>query len=104
MVLSVVAAVLLVAGCGSVGYSEGTGDRQRGKELFTEKCGSCHTLANAGTKGQIGPNLDVLRPGYAQVEAKVKNGGGRMPAFRGRLSAQEIRDIAAFVATQAGSP
>ena len=51
-------AALLGAGCGSVGHSEGTGDRAKGKELFTQKCGSCHTLADAGTQGQIGPNLD----------------------------------------------
>ena len=76
-----------------------------GRSVFAQAgCSTCHTLKAAGATGQIGPNLDVLRPGYAQVEAKVKNGGGRMPAFRGRLSAQEIRDIAAFVATQAGSP
>lgn len=76
-----------------------------GKSVFAQTgCSTCHTLKAAGATGQIGPDLDVLRPSYAQVEAKVKNGGGGMPAFRGRLSAQEIRDIAAFVATQAGSP
>ena len=56
--VAVVTAALFAAGCGSVGYSEGTGDRTKGKELFIQKCGSCHTLADAGTKGQIGPNLD----------------------------------------------
>jgi mono/diheme cytochrome c family protein len=56
--LAVVTAALFAAGCGSVGFSEGTGDQTRGKELFVAKCGSCHTLADAGTKGQIGPNLD----------------------------------------------
>ncbi|MGZ8716537.1 MAG: c-type cytochrome, partial [Gaiellaceae bacterium] len=55
---SIAAAGLLLAGCGGVGYSEGTGDRANGKELFTQKCGSCHTLADAGTAGQVGPNLD----------------------------------------------
>ena len=43
---------------GRSGSPEGTGDRAKGKELFIQKCGSCHTLADAGTKGQIGPNLD----------------------------------------------
>ena len=57
-VFGIAVAALFAAGCGSVGYSEGTGDKAKGKELFTQKCGSCHTLANAGTKGQIGPNLD----------------------------------------------
>ena len=30
----------------------------KGQQLFTQKCGSCHTLTGAGTNGDIGPNLD----------------------------------------------
>lgn len=76
-----------------------------GKTVFARAgCATCHTLKAAGATGQIGPNLDDLRPGYARVQAKVKNGGGGMPAFNGQLSEQEIRDVAAFVATRAGSP
>ena len=52
-------AALAGSGCGAVGLSEaGEGNASSGKTLFTQKCGSCHTLADAGTKGQIGPNLD----------------------------------------------
>jgi mono/diheme cytochrome c family protein len=76
-----------------------------GESVFAQAgCATCHTLEAAGAAGEIGPNLDALRPGYGLVEAKVKNGGGGMPAFSGKLSAQEIRDVAAFVATRAGSP
>ena len=67
-------------------------------------CGSCHTLNAAGASGQIGPNLDSLAPAYEQVRSKVERGGGGMPAFAGQLSAQQIRDVAAFVAARAGSP
>jgi mono/diheme cytochrome c family protein len=67
-------------------------------------CGSCHTLSAAGTTGQIGPNLDDLSPSFEQVRAKVEGGGGGMPAFRGDLTAKQIRDVAAFVASRAGSP
>ena len=35
------------------------GDVGVGQEIFTQKCGSCHTLADAGTKGAVGPNLDA---------------------------------------------
>jgi mono/diheme cytochrome c family protein len=42
---------------GTGGVSKG-GDPAQGKKLFVEKCGSCHTLADAGTQGTIGPNLD----------------------------------------------
>ena len=65
-------------------------------------CGSCHTLAAASASGQIGPNLDDLRPGFEAVRAKVESGGGGMPSFAGRLSKEQIRDVAAFVAKNAG--
>jgi cytochrome c553 len=65
-------------------------------------CGSCHTLAAAHASGQVGPNLDQLRPDFETVRAKVTSGGGGMPSFSGQLSEQQIRDVAAFVATRAG--
>ena len=46
--------------------TEGSGDRIHGKELFVEGCGSCHTLADAGTTGTIGPDLD-----YAFVQSRI---------------------------------
>jgi mono/diheme cytochrome c family protein len=57
----------------------------------------------AGTNGQIGPNLDQVRPGYAVAHLMVEQGGGGMPPFAGQLSPQQIRDVSAFVATRAGS-
>jgi mono/diheme cytochrome c family protein len=76
-----------------------------GEAVFADaNCGACHTLAAAGASGQVGPNLDSLRPGYEQARSKVENGGGVMPAFKNDLSAQQIRDVSAFVATRAGSP
>ena len=33
-------------------------DLARGQQLFTQNCGSCHTLTAAGTNGAVGPNLD----------------------------------------------
>jgi mono/diheme cytochrome c family protein len=65
-------------------------------------CGSCHTFKAAGASGQIGPNLDSARPDFETVRVKVESGGGGMPAFSDRLSAQQIRDVAAFVAKNAG--
>src|SRR5438552_2209641 len=50
-------AVLLAAGCGTGGLPKG-GDASAGKTLFVKDCGSCHTLADAGTQGTVGPNLD----------------------------------------------
>jgi mono/diheme cytochrome c family protein len=74
-----------------------------GASVFkTAGCGSCHTLKAAGANGQLGPNLDSLRPDFATVQAKVEQGGGGMPAFKDQLSASQIRDVAAYVAQNAG--
>lgn len=45
-----------VSACGSGG--EAPADLVAGKQVFVEKCGACHTLNRAGTKGTTGPNLD----------------------------------------------
>jgi mono/diheme cytochrome c family protein len=76
-----------------------------GKTVFTTNCGSCHTLKEAGTSGEVGPNLDELEPDLATVEHQVQNGGGGMPAFgkEGTLNAEEIKDVATFVSTVAGT-
>jgi mono/diheme cytochrome c family protein len=73
-----------------------------GKDVFTANCGSCHTLADAGTSGSIGPNLDDAAPDAATVKAYVRGGGGGMPAFGGNLSNAEIDAVAAYVASVAG--
>lgn len=60
LVAAAVGVLLVLGGCGeagSVGYTQ-RGNTVTGKELFTAKCGSCHVLANAGTAGEVGPNLD----------------------------------------------
>jgi mono/diheme cytochrome c family protein len=76
-----------------------------GKTVFTTNCGSCHTLKEAGTSGEIGPNLDELKPSEATVEHQVINGGGPMPAFgnEGILKPNEIKAVATYVSTVAGS-
>ena len=74
-----------------------------GKSEFETNCSSCHTLADAGATGEVGPNLDQLKPGIALVETQVINGGGAMPAFQGTLSEEEIAAVAAYVSTVAGT-
>jgi mono/diheme cytochrome c family protein len=76
-----------------------------GKTVFTTNCGSCHTLAEAGTSGTVGPNLDELKPSEETVEHQVINGGGPMPAFgnEGILKPNEIKAVATYVSTVAGS-
>jgi mono/diheme cytochrome c family protein len=67
------------------------------KLLFESNCGSCHTLADAGTTGKIGPNLDQLKPPEAVAEKQITNGGGGMPPFKGQLTPEQIKALAAYV-------
>lgn len=82
----------------------GEGDPAKGKQIFAAQgCGSCHTLADAGSSGSVGPNLDDAKPDFEEVVEKVTNGSGVMPSFKDKLSEQEIKDVAAYVSTSAGS-
>jgi mono/diheme cytochrome c family protein len=67
------------------------------KLLFESNCGSCHTLADAGTTGKIGPNLDQLKPSEAAAEKQITNGGGGMPPFKGQLTPQQIKALGEYV-------
>lgn len=112
------AAVLLVAGCGG---EETTGregaDRTSGKELFAAgsegkaSCGSCHALADAGTAGTVGPNLDQAlgfscaegfdeETIYSVVLGQIDLASGTMPPDL--VTGQDAVDVAAYVASVAG--
>lgn len=119
LALILVAAVGVVAGCNGKGTKttapetvEGAapeqpattevevpeGDPAAGKDLFgSAGCGGCHTLADAGASGAVGPNLDDLKPAAAVVYDIVTSGRNAMPAFSGQLDEQQIADIAAYV-------
>ena len=84
--------------------TESAGDPVAGKEVFLGPggCGSCHTLADAGTSGTVGPNLDAAAPSYDTAVDRVTNGAGLMPPFADTLTEQQIQDVAAYVSTAAG--
>jgi mono/diheme cytochrome c family protein len=67
------------------------------KLLFQSSCGTCHVLADAGTSGTIGPNLDQSRPQLQAAVRQITNGGGGMPPFRGQLSEKQIRALAQYI-------
>jgi mono/diheme cytochrome c family protein len=73
-----------------------------GKELFTQNCAGCHKLQDAGTAGTSGPDLDTMKPSAAVVDKQVTNGGAAMPAFKGTLTAAQIKAISDYVASVAG--
>jgi mono/diheme cytochrome c family protein len=122
------AAALLGAGCGTGGLASENADTAHGKELFQQKCGSCHTLADAGTQGKIGPNLDDAFAGSRaqgfkestirnivrdQILFAISNPVGviegpngqeqRAPGMPAKLvTGSDAQDVAAYVASKAG--
>jgi cytochrome c6 len=79
------------------------GDPVAGKKIFESSgCSSCHTLADAGAAGTIGPNLDQSKPSYRRATARVTLGKSPMPSFKGQLTTQQIADVAAYVVTATG--
>jgi len=115
----VIGAAALFAGCGS-----GLGDRGdnviNGKQLFVAKCGACHVLNRAGTKGVTGPNLDqafararqdgfgdstfegmvhrqILQPGRRPQVDPATGKSVQMPA--NVVKGEDARDVAAYVAS-----
>jgi mono/diheme cytochrome c family protein len=82
----------------------GAGESDAAAVTFQQTCGSCHTLADAGTNGTIGPDLDALQPSREQVLAAIANGGtgtGAMPA--GLLTGDDATQVADYVASVAGA-
>ncbi|MEJ7798398.1 MAG: c-type cytochrome [Solirubrobacteraceae bacterium] len=109
------AAALLGSGCGSQGVQVAENDPHRaGAVLFAERCGSCHTLAAAGTQGSStdvadrenvdGPNFDTRVEKVKDIIYAIENGG-----FSGAIMPENIatglekRQIAAFLAKYAGA-
>jgi sulfite dehydrogenase len=91
-------------GEGSTGTTTGGGsgaDLAAGKSSFTATCGGCHALKDAGTTGNVGPDLDSLAPLTAERVAKqIENGGGPMPPKL--LTGKDATNAAAYVASVAG--
>jgi mono/diheme cytochrome c family protein len=105
----------VAAGCGQ--DSSGSADLVNGKKLFkgTGTCGSCHTLARAGTKGTMGPNLDEAfhnsrESGFGDsvIEGVVRDqiAHPRRASIMkpGLVTGDDARDVAAYVGSVAGKP
>jgi mono/diheme cytochrome c family protein len=116
LALAVLAAVAIAAsGCGTT-----DADTARGRVLFEQKCGTCHTLAQAGTTAQIGPDLDdafaaARESGQnsdtiegivaAQIELpRPVNGDPAVSMPPKIVEGQDLDDVAAYVAMYAGVP
>ncbi|HEY8583860.1 MAG TPA: plastocyanin/azurin family copper-binding protein [Capillimicrobium sp.] len=106
-----VTAAVLLAACGSQSAVQSGDNLVAGKQLFVERCGSCHTLARAGTSGTQGPNLDAafrqsISEGFGRsavrgvVVEQIKHPmGNEMPADL--VKGDEVTDVAGYVALTA---
>jgi uncharacterized cupredoxin-like copper-binding protein len=103
-----------LAGCGS-DIKGDHADLVQGKQLFVQRCGACHALARAGTRGNVGPDLDAafsqsLSEGFKRnvINGVVKEQvlypavSGKMPAKL--VTGQDAIDVAAYVAASAAKP
>jgi mono/diheme cytochrome c family protein len=116
LVLAALAAVVAAAsGCGT-----STADTTRGRVLFVQKCGVCHTLSQAGTTAQIGPNLDdafasaraagetgSTIEGIVKAQVEFPRPSNSDPAVsmpRDVVTGQDLEDVAAYVGLYAGVP
>jgi len=70
-----------------------------GLEVFNNKamCGSCHALQAARSEGDIGPNLNILKPQLSQIINAVTNGIGVMPPWEDILTKEDIEAVAYYV-------
>ena len=93
-----------IAGTASLTFLPGPASAATGQQLFAQEgCSGCHTLQAAGAYGQVGPDLDQLRPSAAAVAAQVTSGGPGMPSFGGMVSASDIQALASWVSSVSGS-
>ena len=71
----------------------------QGKIIFVGdgNCATCHSLDDANSNGNIGPNLNEIKPDISRVLMAVTNGIGVMPAYQGQLSDEEINAVATYV-------
>ena len=109
-----------MAGCGATTTTREGVNIERGKELFQQKCGSCHVLADAGTAGTVGPNLDdgfiARKQGFDEslyfelTLEQMDIPGPPMPEFdepadkENYLTDEQRIAVAAYVASVAGKP
>ena len=98
-------------GVGQTGIAKG-GDISQGKQLFVAKCGGCHRLADAGTQGTTGPDLDGAFTGpHAQhfklstikqvIYDQIYHAAAPMP--RKLVTGANAASVAAYVASVAGT-
>jgi mono/diheme cytochrome c family protein len=88
---------LAAPGCEAAPGGSAEGEMDPETLFSSQGCGSCHTFGPAGSVGTVGPNLDESSITLEQAIEQITNGGGAMPPYADRLSAEQIRALAEFV-------
>lgn len=92
-------------GVGALRSQDMTASEERGKDLFSQTCASCHSLAAVNARGVTGPSLDQIGEVTPErIVNAIENGGtgqNLMPA--GLLEGEEAQDVAEYVSKVAGS-
>jgi cbb3-type cytochrome c oxidase subunit III len=116
-VAAVLVLALVLAGCGTGGMAA-AGNTANGKQLFVDKCGVCHALADAGSNGTTGPSLDAafgaIREKGARPDQRFRESTIQevvldqirfaIPPMPSNLvRGQDAADVAAYVASVAGT-
>ena len=70
-----------------------------GKKIFYGKgnCSSCHVLSNSESSGEVGQNLNQIKPSMERIMRVVNGGIGVMPSYEGVLSYDEIDSLSFFI-------
>ncbi len=71
----------------------------KGKDIFLNSgnCSTCHSLKDANSYANIGPNLNEIRPVLERVYTVVINGAGVMPSYQGILTEEEMKAVSYYV-------
>ena len=100
-ILKIFIVVLLFSSSLTINLKADSEKMALGLDVYNNKaaCGACHILKAAASEGDIGPNLDSLKPLEEQVKLVVTEGLGVMPAFgaEGLLTPEEIDAVSAYV-------
>jgi mono/diheme cytochrome c family protein len=116
LVLALLAVAVVASGCGSQGVSVSTSTPEAaGAQIFSEKCGGCHTISYAGTHGSKpkgetnskdrtnGPNFDQRKEDYQSVITAIRQGGFSGAIMPGNIvTGAEAKSVALFLAKYSG--
>jgi mono/diheme cytochrome c family protein len=92
-----------------------SGDTSKGKQLFLQKCASCHTLADAKSQGTIGPNLDDAfssdkSQGFSEqtmadvVRGQIAYADPEGPMTPNLVRGSDANSVSLYIAKCAGNP